>query len=282
MPASPYFLLAQVSLVAVSAVAMKVGWSTQSPVIKPTKAASTQVAAQKKELPTTSSVPKALPFSPNKNVADKLPLASSEPPTPALADKASAAIPSRTLGSSISSSDTSQAPRIGMEVSSAPPEAPPEPPLSDIPTAMAAYNIEADAATQMDLKTQTVVFTGSVHLKSKRFALVADRLTVYMDPAQSTLKKLVANGHVDVQITAARPEEAYRGTSHEATYNPKDFSIILTGWPTIIGAGREHRAAAASTQMTLYTEKPRLTTQGRASTLITGTSEAKKQSKAAK
>jgi lipopolysaccharide transport protein LptA len=281
VPASPYFLIAQVSLVAISAVAMKVGWTTQSPIKKtiavPTTPASTALVAKAKG----PAMRRAPPLTSSSTIAAK-PSAPPEAQLPAsreaLYPTTSLSAPARPgLGSHFSASEVIETARVAIEASPSLSLTLPEAPLSDRPTDMAAYNIEADAATQMNLGTQTVVFTGNVHLKSKRFALIADRLTVYMNPAQSTLRNLVASGHVDVQIAAARPEEAYRGTSQEASYNPKDFSITLTGWPIIVGSAREHRATSPSTHMVLYTDKPRLITQGRASTRITGSAETSKQ-----
>ena len=75
-------------------------------------------------------------------------------------------------------------------------------------------------------------------------------------------------------LNAKTPQEAYQGTSNEAIFDPKDSSILLTGWPVIHGYGRDHRAATADTAMVLYTDKPRLITRGRASTRLTGKSAA--------
>jgi hypothetical protein len=40
------------------------------------------------------------------------------------------------------------------------------------------------------------------------------------------------------------------------------------GWPKILGQGREHRASAADTRMTLFTNPAKLVTEGRAQTRI--------------
>jgi lipopolysaccharide transport protein LptA len=142
--------------------------------------------------------------------------------------------------------------------------------LPDTPASMAAYRITADTATNFNLESHTVTFSGRVALKSKRFDLTSARLVVHMDPAKNALQKLVATGDVKVHLNSENSKDAYDGTSYEAVYEPGDGSIVLSGWPQIISQGREHRAAERGTRMVLFTEHPRLVTQGRASTKIIG------------
>jgi lipopolysaccharide transport protein LptA len=132
----------------------------------------------------------------------------------------------------------------------------------------AGYSITADSATNFDLKSKTVVFEGSVSLHCNEFTLAADRLVVHMESESGSMSRMVANGNVDVNLTKGSREERYQGFGEEATYDPKGQSIVFRGWPRILGHGREHRAAAASTQMTLHTNPAKLVTQGRAQTRI--------------
>jgi len=132
-----------------------------------------------------------------------------------------------------------------------------------------AYDIAADAASNFDLKNERVVFTGHVSLKSKRFTVKADRLTVSIDPKENEMRHLLAHGNVHVEVNSEEKDGGYTGQAWEANFDPNTNIITLTGWPRIQGGGREHRALEPTTKMMLTTEKPRLTTQGRASTLIT-------------
>lgn len=158
--------------------------------------------------------------------------------------------------------DTTSRHGDGNTADSAPPEFAPVPESS-------GYHIDADAATNFDLNSETVVFSGNVSLKCVDFHLRADRLVVVMQKGkQSAMKRLVANGKVDVHLTGVPEEEVYRGRAEEATYDPSKNIITFTGWPRINGHGREHIAAEPSTKMTLHTVKPKLETSGRAQTRI--------------
>ncbi len=130
------------------------------------------------------------------------------------------------------------------------------------------YNITADSATNFDLTTKTVVFAGNVSLHCATFTLSADRLVVHMEAEGGSMNRMVANGDVDVKLTQGSLEERYHGTGEEAIYEPGKESIVLRGWPRIIGHGREHRAASATTKMTLFTNPGKLVTEGRAQTRI--------------
>ena len=150
-------------------------------------------------------------------------------------------------------------------LSGVPPEQ--EPKFDPVPDG-AGYSITADTATNFDLKTKTVVFSGNVSLHCKEFTLSADRLVVHMESAGGQLSRLVANGNVDVHLTQGSTLEQYHGTGEEAMYDPARQTILFLGWPRIRGHGREHRAASAATRMTLHVNPARLVTEGRAQTRI--------------
>ena len=132
----------------------------------------------------------------------------------------------------------------------------------------AGYSITADSATNFDLKTKTVVFAGSVSLHCNEFTLSADRLVVHMDAKSGSMSRMVANGKVDVQLTKGPIEERYQGFGEEAEYDPNEQNMVFRGWPRILGQGREHRAASATTKMTLNMNPAKLLTEGRAQTRI--------------
>lgn len=144
-------------------------------------------------------------------------------------------------------------------------ESPPE--FDPVPENV-GYHILADAATNFDLNSRTIVFSGHVSLKCSEFAMSAERLVVHMDSKQQTLKKLVANGKVDIHLTGVPEQERFRGQSEEAVFDPATGGITLSGWPRIQGQGREHQASTPTTKMTLYTMHPRLATEGRAQTRL--------------
>lgn len=190
------------------------------------------------------------------------------PPSTAVAVKATSA-PQPALKPAESTEPVSLGPELAEE------EPLPAIPLEDpFPkpdhVASGAYDIAADAASNFDLKNNRVVFTGNVSLKSKRFLVQADRLTVSIDPEKNEMRRLQANGNVHVTVISEEKDGGYTGQAWEAVFDPKTDIITMTGWPRIQGDGREHRALDPTTQMLLTTIKPKLTTQGRASTFIAG------------
>ena len=84
------------------------------------------------------------------------------------------------------------------------------------------------------------------------------------------LRSSIGFGDVKVKMNSTDEKAAYQGTAYEATFDPTDSSIALSGWPQITGNGRQHRAADSSTRMVLFINSPRMVTQGRASTKIIG------------
>ncbi len=130
------------------------------------------------------------------------------------------------------------------------------------------YSITADSATNFDLTTKTVVFAGNVSLHCADFVLTSDRLVVYMESEGSAMKRMLANGDVDVKLLQGAASERYHGSGEEADFDPAARKIVMRGWPRIIGHGREHRAASATTKMTLFTKPAKLETEGRAQTRI--------------
>jgi hypothetical protein len=107
-----------------------------------------------------------------------------------------------------------------------------------------------------------------VTLKCAEFTLASKHLVAHMGDAGSALKKLVANGNVEVHVRGDTKEDAFRGRGEDAVFDPATGKITMGGWPKIIGQGREHNAASASTVMTLDTRNPKLHTTGRAQTRL--------------
>jgi lipopolysaccharide transport protein LptA len=130
------------------------------------------------------------------------------------------------------------------------------------------YSITADAASHFDLATKSVVFTGNVALINDSFTLKARRLVIHLDGEGGQMKQLVANGEVEVTLTQGAPGERFRGWSEEAVFDPGQKSLVMRGWPRILGEGREHRAAAATTKMTIHLRPNKLVTEGRSQTRI--------------
>lgn len=132
----------------------------------------------------------------------------------------------------------------------------------------AGYSITADAASHFDMGTKTVVFTGNVALHNQAFTLSAARLVVHLESEGGQLEQMVANGNVVVTLTQGPLEERFKGWGEQAIFDPASSSILMSGWPRILGHGREHRAASASTKMTIFTNPAKLVTVGRAQTRI--------------
>lgn len=262
MPATPYFVAAQLVLIAVSAAVVKQDFNKQRPVPK----------AQPAPMALTSPVDSDL-------LSRALALPEDEIERFALIEN--------TDGKPVTSmGNQTDRPMgfSGLEAQSAPPlafepptpreslpsvteaSAPPE--FDPVPTS-SGYHITSDAATNFDMKSNTVVFSGSVTLKCTDFILTADRLVAHMTSGNvQTLSKLVANGKVDFHLTGVPKEESYRGSGEQAVFNPDTGMIVMSGWPKIIGHGREHNAASATTIMSLNTKSPKLETEGRAQTRL--------------
>lgn len=234
MPAPSAFLITQAAVFATSVLLLQMNWG-----------------ASDKEVRKPQPVPRSTGPAAMPQVAAALPA----PPTEAL--------------TAANSKPAEKLPELVAE------EPPPAIPLEDpFPkpdhTLTGAYDIAADAASNFDLKNDRVVFTGNVSLKSKRFIVMADRLTVSIDPKKNAMRRLQANGNVRVEVISEDQKGGYTGQSWEATFDPSTDIITLTGWPRIQGDGREHRALEPTTKMLLTTVNPKLTTQGRASTFIAG------------
>jgi len=130
------------------------------------------------------------------------------------------------------------------------------------------YSITADAASHFDMGNKTVTFSGNVALQNSAFTLHAKRLVVHLDSESGQMKRMVANGDVDVALTQGEVEQRFRGWGEEAVFEPVSNSIVMQGWPRILGHGREHRAASATTKMTIHLQPSKLVTEGRAQTRI--------------
>ena len=251
MATSPFFVTAQVALVAVSAALLKVDWTDKSKQYTPPPpktAAKTPVTSPASRAGTLAQTPPAVP-APGATMAK----VADQPPA---------------------RGDHGISPSFGTEATlSGPPETTPfvDDVLGSPATSMAAYDITADTASNFNVNSGTVTFSGRVVMKSKRFDLTSSRLVIYMDKTNNAVKKLVATGDVKVKLNAAEGTEGHKASAYEATFDPKDSSIALSGWPQIIGNGREHRAADKDTRMVMFTDNPRLVTQGRAATKIIGT-----------
>jgi len=140
-------------------------------------------------------------------------------------------------------------------------------PFSTVP-AESGFHITSNEATKLDLKTQKVIFSGSVKLTSPQFDLTATHLVVFLNPDKKSFRLAEATGEVNVQLKSGPPEKRYRGQSAKAVYEPVSGTITMTGWPKIQGQGQEIIAAAPETKVTLYAATGKLLTEGRTQTRV--------------
>jgi lipopolysaccharide transport protein LptA len=252
---SSYLIPAQLALLGATAALFQVNWSHEKAVRQPPPPPALGTNSNLAPLISTKPPVKAVPVDPVTLQALTVePVADSPPPTE-LVSKADEIL--------------AQLPTLADEPL---PLADPGPPveLSLDPVDVAAYQITADSASNFDMNQKTAVFSGSVELNSRRFNLTANKLTVHMDPKKGKLKQLVANGSVEVHVADADPAKTFHGVATQAEFDPESGIVTLLGWPRIKSQGREHRASDSSTKMLIFTENPRMVTQGRASTLIQG------------
>lgn len=262
MPAAPYFVSAQVALILTSAFLVKTGWNKEKR-IPPSDSPSAPVAAIPVS-PELLSAAKAMPH----GLIDRF--AVMEHSLDAGTSGAESSI--RRMGYR-NERESRQRPDEVIQTTHRDSQPPRVSVLDDPPSfepvpESVGYHIAADAATNFDMDSQTVAFSGNVSLKCADFTLTARRLVVHMEKGSQTLKKLVANGSVDIQLTGVPKEEAYHSQSEEAVFDPATNTIVLSGWPKINGKGREHIAATPTTKMTLHTKASKLVTDGRAQTRL--------------
>ena len=259
MPAAPYFITAQIALIAVSASVVKLDLTKSHPVPKATAVPMSLTPPVDPSILEKAAVPtvEIARFAPAESLNEETPTED-------------APVAHRPMGFSdremvADSQDAFSMPKAHAKV--APNNSPP--PVFDPVPVSAGYHISSDAATNFDLNTSTVVFSGSVTLKCTDFILNADRLVAHMTKGPNqTLSKLVANGNVDFHTTGVAKEETYRGNGEQADFDPATGIIIMSGWPKIIGHGREHNASSATTVMSINTKSPKLETTGRAQTRL--------------
>jgi lipopolysaccharide transport protein LptA len=266
LPATSYIVTAQVALLAASLAYLRPS--------KPTVLAS-QATAEREVIggdALTGRLARVGLADPDqKEEGRRFPLAESQDLEPiAIAERAMGTTPAATLRNQGDGSGLPRATAVSPQASQpklsgvGPTEGPSFEPVPD----GAGYSITADAATNFDLKTKTVVFAGHVSLHCEDFTLASDRLVVHMESESGQLSRLVANGNVEVHLTKGPATEQYHGAGEEAVYEPAKQTLLLLGWPRIRGQGREHRAASAGTRMTLHLNPARLFTEGRAQTRI--------------
>jgi lipopolysaccharide transport protein LptA len=128
-------------------------------------------------------------------------------------------------------------------------------------------NITAEDEVDFDLEAGTLVFQGNAAMEGERFKLKSDRIEVGMQKDQEGMRTAVGVGNVTIEMTVVGVPEGYIGYCERATYNPEDGSIVLTGWPEIIGNGGRQVAATPETKVILYRDG-RLKTYGRNKTYL--------------
>jgi lipopolysaccharide transport protein LptA len=136
-------------------------------------------------------------------------------------------------------------------------------------TGLGNVNITAEDEVDFDLEAGTLVFHGNAAMDGERFKLKSDRIEVGMqkEEDQEGMRTAVAVGNVTIQMVVSGAPSGYTGYCERATYNPEDGSIVLTGWPEIIGNGGRQVAATPETKVILYSDG-RLKTFGRNKTYL--------------
>lgn len=103
-----------------------------------------------------------------------------------------------------------------------------------------------------DNKNNTAVFEGSVIAKTDDMTIYSDKMTVFYDNSQSTIKKIEAFGNVKVQ----RKERAI--FSDEAIFIDNEKKIILRGSPRVV----EGENVITGTQIIFFLEEDRAVVEG--------------------
>jgi lipopolysaccharide export system protein LptA len=103
-----------------------------------------------------------------------------------------------------------------------------------------------------DNKNNTAVFEGSVVAKTEDMTIYSDRMTVFYDSSQSTIKKIEAFGNVKVQ----RKERAI--FSDEAIFIDNEKKIIFRGNPRAV----EGENIITGTQIIFFLQDDRAVVEG--------------------
>ncbi len=168
------------------------------------------------------------------------------------------------------------APLPAPETESAPdpaPEEKPEPPAktaSDSPIgALGEVNILSDKEMEFDLENGTLVFMGNARMEGKTFDMRSNRIVVNLFEEREGIEQVVATGDVRIKIPAAGNRKACDAKCETATYDPRDGSLVLTGWPEVTSMGGRQVATTASTKVVLSGDG-RMKIHGRNKTIIGG------------
>jgi len=103
-----------------------------------------------------------------------------------------------------------------------------------------------------DNKNNTAVFEGTVVAKTEDITIYSDKMTVFYDSAQSTIKKIEASGNVKVQ----RKERVI--FSDEAIFVDNEKKIIFRGNPRVV----EGENIITGTQIIFFLQDDRAVVEG--------------------
>ncbi len=103
-----------------------------------------------------------------------------------------------------------------------------------------------------DNKNNTAVFEGTVVAKTEDITIYSDKMTVFYDNAQSTIKKIEASGNVKVQ----RKERVI--FSDEAIFVDNEKKIIFRGNPRVV----EGENIITGTQIIFFLQDDRAVVEG--------------------
>lgn len=88
--------------------------------------------------------------------------------------------------------------------------------------------ITCDGPLQMDYKNNVSYFNKNVIIEDQQGKIFADKVIVYINPKEKTIKKAIARGHVRI---THKQNTTY---SKEAIYLPDENKVILIGRPKVL------------------------------------------------
>ncbi len=110
----------------------------------------------------------------------------------------------------------------------------------------------------MDYEKNVAVFHNDVTVEDPRMKMNADLMTVYFEPKEKNIEKVVATGNVRFR------KEDKTAKSNQAVYTVKDGKIVLTGQPMV----KRDRDVLAGEKITFFRDDNRMLIEPSAKLMI--------------
>lgn len=118
--------------------------------------------------------------------------------------------------------------------------------------------ITCEGKLDMDYEKNIAIFHNDVRVEDPRMKMNADLMTVYFQPKEKNIEKVVAIGNVRFK------KEDKTAKSNQAVYTAKDGKIVLTGQPMV----KRDRDVLAGEKITFFRDDNRMLIEPSAKLII--------------